>query len=1169
MMAEVQCALYWVPKAFLGSAMSRFIVEILWMPIATCLVASVAVAGEVDDDPAVLDSIDARGLEFFETRIRPILIENCLECHGDDLDELKGGLDLSSAAGLHRGGESGKVVVPGDAEASPLFQAVTYADKEFAMPPRGRLSKGEIQSIREWIDMGAPDPRRTVVGDDSAEDADGRDSWLDPHGRGRTHWAYVPMSDVSPPVVPDDEWSRTDVDRFILAKLREAGIAPGPEADPRTLARRAYFDLIGLPPSPEEMAVFLADQKDDPEGAWSRLVERLLASPHYGERWARHWLDVARYADSNGLDENTAFGNAWRYRDWVVRAFNRDLPYDDFVTMQIAGDLLPEPEDRTEAVDNLVATGFLSLGPKVLAEPDKEKMLVDLVDEQLDVLGKTFLAQTIGCARCHDHKFDPVPHDDYYAMAGILISTKTMATLNTVARVLERDLATKDEIETAREHAAATKLNNESLAAANIEGASSLGRTWSGRTSDVLLAAANLETTPVVREAEENAETNLGANFDRWGDGVGVLHSVRQQQPQFVEYEIDAVEGGEWVLRVRYASAEPRPVRLLAGGTEIAKDLCADGTGGFSVENLRWETIKVELPMNTNRIRFERNGSFPHFDKVSFASAAEMAAHRSEIEEIAQAEDLDPPLLRRWSEALSGDSIFVAWREYASIDPERWDEEAPSVTRDLQDRFAGDSKEADDKDSRSGATPREVPFVRSMVAGPSPRNLASVADRWQATTSLVLDSWTRHQANAEGDEAKQLPDPAQEIYRAALLGDRGVLRVGPEVVPYYPEEIRERLAALETRKQELDSSQPPSIVQGIVVDEAEPRDLPVFIRGDHTNKREESVPRGFLTVLSGTVDGPEIPGDGSGRVELAAWITDPEHPLTARTLANRIWAWHFGRGIVATPSNFGLRGARPTHPQLLDWMARRLVSDGWSIKNMHRLIMNSSVYRLSGETDSLAMENDPSNRLWWRREPRRLEAEPIRDAIFAVGGNLDLEVGGSLLRSSNFGYVTNDQSNSNERYDGLRRAIYMPVIRNDMYSLFSTFDYTDPSISLESRPATVVAQQSLFMMNSPMVASQAESLAKRLLADESMDDAGRISAAYEICFARPADSNEIERALAFLDRVREDAGPGTSIPWPAPEGMDGGQSVEIDAIHHAWRSLCKVLIASNEFIYIR
>ena len=525
--------------------------------------------------------------------------------------------------------------------------------------------------------------------------------------------------------------------------------------------------------------------------------------------------------------------------------------------------------------------------------------------------------------------------------------------------------------------------------------------------------------------------------------------------------------------------------------------------------------------------------------------------------------------MARWAEALAGESIFTPWRAYAAIPADRWDAEVAEITADLQATFAADAREGDGTNSRSGATPREVPFVRSMVAGPPPRDLAAVADRWQAATSLVLDTWARHQATAKDDAAKALPDPAQEIYRLALLGDRGVLRVGPEVVPYYADGLRARIAELEATRAELAATTPPPIEKGIAVTEGEPRDLPVFIRGDHTNKRDTPEPRGFLTVLAGTVESPEIPTDGSGRLELALWITDPEHPLTARTIVNRVWAWHFGRGIVSTPSNFGLRGGSPTHPELLDWLARWFVANDWSIKDLHRLIMNSAVYRLSGESDSLGLEIDPANELWWRREPRRLEAEPIRDAILAVGGSLDRTVGGSLLRSGNFGYVTNDQSNSNERYIATRRAIYMPVIRNDMYSLFSTFDYTDPSISLEARPATVVAQQSLFMMNSPMVAAQAESLAASLLADDTLDDRARVSQAYEICFARPAEDPEINRALAFVEQIETTAGPGQSVPWPPAEGMNTPDPAEITPRHHAWRSLCKVLIASNEFIYVR
>ena len=1147
--------------------MSRFEFQSRWMPLLAVLIGGSLSAAVLDEDEASSLALDPRGVEFFESRIRPIFIEHCLECHGEDLDSLKGGLDLSHAEGLLVGGETGAVLVPGDAASSPLFRAVTYEDKEFAMPPRGRLSQAEIDAIRQWIEMGAPDPRVRTT--EESGDGGARDPWLDPHGQGREHWAYRPMMESPVPALPDDDWSRNEIDRFVLQRLRDAGVDPVGEADPRTLARRAYFDLIGLPPDPAEMAEFLSDHEQDPDGAWSRLVDRLLDSPHYGERWARHWLDVARYADSNGLDENTAFGNAWRYRDWVVKAFNEGLPYDDFVRKQLAGDLLEEPEDRQEAIDNIVATGFLSLGPKVLAEPDKEKMLVDLVDEQLDVLGKAFLAQTIGCARCHDHKFDPVPHDDYYAMAGILISTRTMATLNTVARVLERDLAPTAEIEAARAHAEAVRRTSEERSSANAEGAETLAGAWSGRTADVLLAAASLESTPRIREAEEFAATNLGINHDRWGDGVGVIHTVRQQQPQFVEYDVDAEAGGRWTIRLRYATAESRPVRVLADGVEVANGVFGSATGGFSIETLRWESIDVDLPEGTSRIRFERTGAFPHFEKIAFTSAVDLEARDAEIDRVAEALDLDRPLLARWAEALSSDSIFVAWREYAAIAPESWDEEAARVTRDLQARFEPEARESDGIDGRSGATPREVPFVRSMVAGPTPRSLEAVADRWQATTSLVLDTWSRHRRAAEGDAAKTLPDPAQEVLRVALLGDRGVLRAGPEVVPYYPREVRDRLATLDARKAELDSTQPATIAKGIGVEDGEVRDLPVFVRGDHTNKRDEVVPRGFMTVLSEAVDPPTIPTDGSGRRELAEWITDPEHPLTARTMVNRIWAWHFGRGIVATPSNFGLRGGRPSHPELLDWMSRRFVASGWSIKDMHRLIMDSATYRLSGDRSDEADELDPSNELWWRREPRRLEAEPIRDAILAVGGNLDREMGGSLLRSGNFGYVTNDQSNSNERYDSTRRAIYMPVIRNDMYSLFSTFDYTDPSISLEARPSTVVAQQSLFMMNSPMVAAQAEALAGSLLDDDSLDDESRVERAYELCFARTAEPAEIDRALDFVERIEARGGPAAEVSWPPGDRGMAEEPGRISARHNAWRSLCKVLIASNEFIYVR
>ena len=451
---------------------------LLVLAVAIGIGGVVSISGGVStteaDDDSVQAQVDAAGIEFFERRRSGRSCSNTVSSVTARIPEVyEGGISISRMPRPARG----PVVNPASRSFRGIPRAVPLHFRR--SPTRTRSSpcrpgvacsdRQRSQDLRQWIEIGAPDPRDVEL---AAPIEAPLDPWRDPAGKGREHWAYVPMADVVPPSVEDSEWCRNDVDRFILAKLEDAEIEPAPEADRRTLARRAYFDLIGLPPSPEEMKIFLADDRPD---AWERLIDRLLESPHYGERWGRHWLDVARYADSNGLDENTAFGNAWRYRDWVVRAFNDDLPYDEFARMQIAGDLLPEPDDRDAAIDNLVATGFLSLGPKVLAEPDKEKMLVDIVDEQVDVLTKAFLAQTVGCARCHDHKFDPILHADYYAMAGILISTRTMENLNTVARVRERPLAPVAEIAASKAHAEASKKNEAAIAAANAEGSRRLG----------------------------------------------------------------------------------------------------------------------------------------------------------------------------------------------------------------------------------------------------------------------------------------------------------------------------------------------------------------------------------------------------------------------------------------------------------------------------------------------------------------------------------------------------------------------------------------------------------------------------------------------------------------------------------------------------------------------
>ena len=1090
---------------------------------------------------------------LFERRIRPLLIERCGACHGTDVDKMRGGLRLTDVPSILRGGESGPVLVPGDPEASSLFIAISYEDPEFAMPPSGPLSDEEIAVIRTWIERGARMPEAVAPEDlpPAGENGEPYDWEV-----ARTHWAYRP---VEQPTAPSHEdWGRNEIDGFILERLEEAGLEPAPRADRRTLVRRAFFDLIGLPPSPEEVRRFIDDESPD---AWERLIDRLLASPHYGERWGRHWLDVARYADSNGLDENTAFGNAWRYRDWVVGSFNDDQPYDEFVLEQIAGDLLPDSGDRERSIDRLVATGFLSLGPKVLAEPDKEKMQIDIVDEQLDVIGQAFLAQTIGCARCHDHKFDPITAEDYHAMAGILYSTRTMQSLNTVARVLERRLAPADEIERARLHAEAVARNRSQLDEALESGSRRLQQDWARETASAMMASNRFTTTPEVREAEDFDAGNLNVNFQNWGPGIGVLHTTRPNERQFVEYRFESTRSGEHELRIRYASAEERPLELHVNGEKRLDDVCKASTGSFLPEGMKWETVRLELPAGPSTIRLERAGAVPHLDRLIMIDPAVAEAFELESRAIAEASGVQAGLLRRWAVALAAEPIFEPWRRLKALPTETFERDALEVVENL--RAATEPGQAP---GRSGIGPRDSILVHTVLDGPPPRDLAAFGERWQGMASLVLASWDRLRAGSGGEDVSRLPDDGQEVCRLALIGPRGVLAIDASMSELFDEDARTRIDALETERVALEETTPRSIEMGIVVEDATPVDLPVFIRGDHTNKAPGEVPRGYLTVLGEALPGPVIPEGQSGRLQLAEWIIDPRNPLTSRVAVNRIWHGHFGHGLVGTPSNFGLRAEEPSHPELLDWMARRFMDDGWSIKSLHRLIMTSSTYCMDGTGNEKALEIDPENRLHWHHAPRRLEAEPIRDTILAVGGSLDLSMGGSIMRSGNFGYVTNDQSNSNERYDASRRAIYLPVIRNDMYPLFSTFDYCDSSVPIDARASTVVSQQALFMLNSDLVGSQAESLAHRLLSDETLvDDEARVVRAYEICYARTPTPSEALRASEFLTRMEQQAGSGNSVSWPP--SMEEGEV--LTPREHAWRIYCQVLMASNEFIYVQ
>jgi cytochrome c553/mono/diheme cytochrome c family protein len=805
-------------------------------------------AGVQAQEPAAENSRPSdEQIHFFETTIRPLLIEHCNDCHGEDTQESD--LRLDTLSGMLAGGKAGPAIAPSKPQGSLLLTAVSYRDNELQMPPDGKLSDQQIKDLTRWVEMGAPHPESGSV------TAPQPRSRVDLEA-GREHWAFqrlqrpdVPR--IAPPVV-------NPIDAFLNARLSEQDLQPLGPADRRVLIRRATYDLTGLPPTPAEIHAFLSDDSVD---AFERVVERLLSSPHYGERWGRHWLDVARYADSNGLDENVAHGNAWRYRDYVVQALNNDKPYDEFIREQLAGDLLDSNNDLELRRERLTATGFLVLGPKVLAEVDKDKLQMDIVDEQIDTVGRSLMGLTLGCARCHDHKFDPIGADDYYALAGIFKSTRAMETLKTIAQWYENSIA-------------------------------------------------------------------------------------------------------------------------------LAEDL----------------------------------------------------------------------------------------------------------------------------------------------------------DRQQAHEQLVAEKQQQIEARRETAIAK-LPPPTGET-------------VPEDPEKRLPEDVQTALKTLRDELKKLEEAAPP-MPTAMGVTEGEVDDIAVHLRGSHLTLGDV-VPRRFPLVLAGEEQSP-LPEDQSGRLQFARWLTNANHPLTARVMVNRIWRWHFGRGLVETVDNFGLQGTPPTHPELLDWLAVQFIDSSWSIKAMHRLIMSSEAYQRQSSFSQRHAGVDTENRLYWRFEPRRLEAEIIRDALLAVSGQLDAQLGGSLLTVGNREFLFNHTSQDKASYENIRRrSLYVPVIRNHLYDVFQLFDYTDADVLNGDRDTSTIAPQALFLMNSDLVSKLTTAMAQRLMSLESTQQA-RLERLFVEAYGRPPTAGEMQRAVEFLAQFE-------TLVFVA----DGRAADQVDgAAVQAWQALCQSVVSSSEFVYIR
>ncbi len=800
---------------------------------------------------ALARDITSEQLAFFESKIRPILADACYECHSNEGGRVKGGLALDSRDAMLLGGDSGEVIVPGDAEDSLLWVAINYEDADYEMPPKQKLPDHVIADFKKWIEMGAPDPRESEKIHIKTE--------IDIE-EGKKFWSFQKPKKVAPGAVSQASWPKGEIDRYILSSLDREAMAPNADAGPDIMVRRLFFDLIGLPPTPDQARQFHQQWAESPDAAMAYWVDQLLASEQYGERWGRYWLDVARYAESTGKETNVTYPHAWRYRDYVIDSFNEDKPYDRFLSEQIAGDLLPIKSDE-DWQENLIATGFLAIGSKGLNQDNGRQFQMDVIDDQIDTVSQSVLGLTVSCARCHDHKFDPIPTTDYYALAGIFLSTETFFGTVTAAQ--------------------------------------------NKRPSDLLELPLN----------------------DPFGDGISV---------------------------------------------------------------------------------------------------SELTAKKDKLAETVQ-------------------------------------------------------------------EIRELRLDRDSFQGNEGARLAQRVLRLRSQVKLI-----EADINSYNDDGSR---------RSFAMG-----------------------------VQELDS----------------PVDAAVLFRGE-VDKPAQTVPRGFVQVLHHE-ETPEIASSANGRRELAQWLTSEENPLTARVMANRIWLHLFGEGLVRTPDNFGTTGELPSHPELLDHLALRLIEHDWSIKSMIREVMLSRTYRMSSDYDADYFEKDPENRYLWRANQRRLDAESIRDTMLAASGQLDLErPRGSKVAEFGNARVGIRVNESSIDLPFEYRSVYLPIVRDNLPESLALFDFAEPDVVRGTRESTNVPAQALYLMNSKFLADQSKAMAWRVINGGKTNEQ-RTRLAFQLTYGRKPTQAELQSTITFFKTFH-------------PLAMAEGQSHR-EAMFTTVSAFCQGLFSAAEFRFL-
>jgi mono/diheme cytochrome c family protein len=945
------------------------------------------------------------GVRFFEAKVRPLLTDHCAKCHGPE--KTKAGLRLDSRSALLSGGDTGPAVVPGKPEESLLVQAIRHGEEGPKMPPSKKLPDAAIADLTRWVALGAPWPSDATAASTTRKKGEFQLSEKD-----RSHWAFQPIRRPALPQIKRTDWAANPIDSFILASLESKGLGPNPPASKQELIRRASYDLTGLPPTPEEVKAFVEDRSPD---AYVKLVDRLLSSPRYGEKWGRHWLDLVRFAETNSYERDGVKPHAWRYRDYVIRSFNDDKPFDRFAREQLAGDEIPDASS-----DAIVATGYYRLGIWDDEPSDRDQAYYDGLDDVVATTSQVFLGLTVDCARCHDHKLDPIPQKDYYKLLSFFRNVNHY-----------RNGGPTDE--------------------------------------------AQFFDSPGEREAHEQAVRELARLRDK------------------LQAEITAIED-DFLTKVPSESRE----------TAVRADL----------DNLRY--------------RFYRDTweKLPDFDALKAESTGTLPRNLFDIS----------PRTRDESFGFVFEGLLIVPKDGTyrffldSDDGSRLTVDGKTLLTYDGIHGIGDGKEA----------------AINLKQGRIPIRL----DYFQGVFGLGLDvAWsgpgfTRRKLSA----SDRKPLNARPLSLARRINTEGHRVLGDERANHY----RELRAQLEANQK---SMLPPS--RALCVTETSPTPLETFVllRGNPQTKGDKVEP-GFLQVLG--APNPSIPAPSSGarttgrRTVLAEWIASSANPLPARVLANRLWQYHFGRGIVRSSSNFGLQGDKPTHPELLDWLAVELQANGWHLKPLHRLIMLSNAYQMSSRSNDAALKADPANDLFWRFDMRRLSAEEIRDSILAVSGNLNLKMFGPGVYPEIPAEVLAGQSmpgagwGHSSPQEAARRSIYIHAKRSLLYPILESFDAAETDRSSPNRFATTQPTQALAMLNGSFLNSQADILASRLRSGVGNDRRKQVERALRLVTSRDPSAAEVRRGLDLITELEK-------------RGLKPDDAL---------RSFCVVALNLNEFLYL-